>query len=141
LASFGATIIAAMLLFKGLKNLSLGFTPVTNLLILGMVGVLVWMCTLVFAKLTRGRPLSRATFLLFSWMQVFTACGFAFSHGSSDISNAVGPFAAVLDVLATGSVSATAALPTPVMVAFGVALVAGLWFIGREVIMTVGHHL
>ncbi|HWK53646.1 MAG TPA: inorganic phosphate transporter [Hyphomicrobiales bacterium] len=141
LASFGATIIAAMLLFKGLKNLELGFSPVTNLLILGMVGVLVWMCTLVFAKLTRGYPLSRATFLLFSWMQVFTACGFAFSHGSSDISNAVGPFAAVLDVLATGSVSVTAALPTPVMVAFGVALVAGLWFIGREVIMTVGHHL
>jgi PiT family inorganic phosphate transporter len=27
------------------------------------------------------------------------------------------------------------------MVTFGVALVAGLWFIGKEVIMTVGHHL
>ena len=27
------------------------------------------------------------------------------------------------------------------MVTFGVALIAGLWFIGREVIMTVGHHL
>jgi PiT family inorganic phosphate transporter len=27
------------------------------------------------------------------------------------------------------------------MLTFGVALVAGLWFIGKEVIMTVGHHL
>jgi inorganic phosphate transporter, PiT family len=27
------------------------------------------------------------------------------------------------------------------MLAFGVALITGLWFIGKEVIMTVGHHL
>jgi PiT family inorganic phosphate transporter len=27
------------------------------------------------------------------------------------------------------------------MITFGIALVAGLWFIGKEVIMTVGHHL
>ena len=27
------------------------------------------------------------------------------------------------------------------MIAFGIALVVGLWFIGKEVIATVGHHL
>ena len=32
-------------------------------------------------------------------------------------------------------------VPTVAMIAFGVALVAGLWFIGREVIATVGTHL
>lgn len=78
---------------------------------------------------------------MFSWMQVFTASGFAFSHGSNDIANAIGPFAAVLDILRTGQVGSSAAVPTIAMVTFGVALIAGLWFIGKEVIQTVGHNL
>jgi PiT family inorganic phosphate transporter len=130
-----------MLLFKGLSNLKLGLTTLNNFLIMGMVGATVWMGTLIYAKTMRGESLSKSTFLLFSWMQVFTASGFAFSHGSNDIANAIGPFAAILDVLRTGELSSTAAVPTVAMVAFGVAMVAGLWFIGREVIMTVGHHL
>jgi PiT family inorganic phosphate transporter len=140
-ASIGAMIIAAMLLFKGLSNLKLGLTTLNNFLIMGMVGATVWMGTLIYAKTMRGESLTKSTFLLFSWMQVFTASGFAFSHGSNDIANAIGPFAAILDVLRTGELSSTAAVPTVAMVAFGVAMVAGLWFIGREVIMTVGHHL
>jgi inorganic phosphate transporter, PiT family len=140
-ASLGSMIIAAMLLFKGLKNLELGLTTLHNFLIMGMVGAGVWMATLIFAKTMRGKSLSNSTFLLFSWMQVFTAAGFAFSHGSNDIANAIGPFAAIMDVLRTGDVHGTAAVPTVTMLAFGVALITGLWFIGKEVIMTVGHHL
>jgi PiT family inorganic phosphate transporter len=140
-AAMGAMIIAAMLLFKGLSKLELGLSTLNNFLIMGMVGATVWMGTLIYAKTMRGASLSKSTFLLFSWMQVFTASGFAFSHGSNDIANAIGPFAAILDVLRTGELASTAAVPTVAMVAFGVAMVAGLWFIGREVIMTVGHHL
>lgn len=66
---------------------------------------------------------------------VFTAAAFAFSHGSNDIANAVGPFAAILDVLSTGEINAKAAVPGELMLA------AGLWFIGRKVIMTVGSGL
>ena len=81
------------------------------------------------------------TWLMFSWMQVFTAAGFAFSHGSNDIANAIGPFAAILDVFRTGAIGSQAAVPTVAMITFGVALIAGLWFIGKEVIQTVGHNL
>ena len=75
---------------------------------------------------------------MFSWMQVFTASAFAFSHGSNDIANAVGPFAAIFDVLKTDSINATAPVPMALMLAAGVALISGLWFIGRKVIETVG---
>ena len=74
-------------------------------------------------------------------MQVFTACAFAFSHGSNDIANAIGPFAAVLDVLQSGEIDAEAPVPPQAMLAFGIALVVGLWFIGRAVIKTVGEGL
>lgn len=128
-------------LFKGFKHMHLGLTTMNNYFIIAMVGAAVWMATFIFAKTLRGESLSRSTFLMFSWMQVFTASGFAFSHGSNDIANAIGPFAAILDVLRTGAIEGNAAVPAAAMVTFGVALCAGLWFIGRRVIATVGHNL
>ncbi|WP_193104851.1 inorganic phosphate transporter [Brachybacterium sp. FME24] len=138
LAAGGAVIIAAMLVFKGLRNLELGISLGGGLLLLLMVGVAVWMGVTLFARALKKQSINRATFIMFSWMQVFTACAFAFSHGANDIANAIGPFAAVLDVLRTGAISEEATVPTAVLVAFGIALVSGLWFIGRRVIATVG---
>ena len=141
LAAVGAMIISSMLLFKGLKNIDIGLTTLHNYLIMGMVGAGVWMAVAIFAKNLKNTSLERSTFLLFSWMQVFTAAGFAFSHGSNDIANAIGPFAAILDVLRTGEISDKAAVPSLAMITFGIALIVGLWFIGKEVIQTVGHNL
>ena len=141
IGSVGAVVIVSMLLFKGLANLNLGLDTVSIVLILLMVGSIVWLVLSMFANTMRGQQLSKASFRLFSWMQVFTASAFAFSHGSNDIANAVGPFAAILDVLRTEQIAEKAVVPTPVMFAFGIALVAGLWFIGRSVIRTVGEGL
>lgn len=141
IGSVGAVVIVSMLLFKGLANLNLGLDTVSIVLILLMVGSIVWLALSMFANTMRGQQLSKASFRLFSWMQVFTASAFAFSHGSNDIANAVGPFAAILDVLRTEQIAEKAVVPTPVMFAFGIALVAGLWFIGRSVIRTVGEGL
>lgn len=138
LAAGASLIISGMMLFKGLKNLHLGITNVGNLLIMGMIAAVVYMSVYIFSRTMKKKNLDRSTFLLFSWMQVFTASAFAFSHGSNDIANALGPFVAVLDVLRTGQISENSAVPMAVMVAMGIALVAGLWFIGRFVIRTVG---
>lgn len=141
LAAGGSIIISAMMLFKGLKNLNLELSSLGNFLIMGMIAAVVWMAVYIFSRTLKKQALSRSTFLLFSWLQVFTASAFAFSHGSNDIANALGPFVAVLDVLKTNSISEESAVALPVMVAMGVALIAGLWFIGRFVIRTVGSGL
>lgn len=141
LAAGGSLIISGMMLTKGLKNLHLNIDFVGNLLIMGMIAAVVWMAVFIFAKSLKSQNISRSTFLMFSWLQVFTASAFAFSHGSNDIANAIGPFAAVLDVMKTGQISDEAAVPPAAMLTFGVALVAGLWFIGRRVIQTVGSDL
>ena len=140
-AALGGMLITGMLLFKGLKKVDLGMSSVSSYLMMGMIGAIIWMVTFVFAKMLKSKDLQKSTFIMFSWMQVFTAAGFAFSHGSNDIANAIGPFAAILDVLRTGTVSSEAAVPTMAMITFGIALVVGLWFIGKEVIQTVGHKL
>lgn len=141
LAAGGSMVISAMLLFKGLKNLELGLDMFQNLLVMGMIAAVVWFSIFIFARSMKKKALSKATFTLFSWMQVFTASAFAFSHGSNDIANAVGPFAAIIDVLRTQSLASAAAVPSAITLACGAALVSGLWFIGRNVIRTVGSGL
>lgn len=140
-AALGAIIITAMLLFKGLNKVDLNLSSLHTSLIILMAGAAVWMTVYILARSQRQQSLDRSTFLLFSWMQVFTAAGFAFSHGSNDIANAIGPFAAVLDVLRNGEINTTAPIPPAAMLSFGVAMIAGLWFIGKEVIQTVGTEL
>lgn len=143
ISASGGMMITAMLLFKGLTNLHLGLSNLHNLLIIVMIGALIWMATFIYAKTLKRKDLGKSTFLMFSWMQVFTASGFAFSHGANDISNAIGPFAAIMDVIRSGSIvtDSQTPIPTVVMVTFGVALIVGLWFIGKEVIQTVGTNL
>lgn len=141
IAAIGVAIIMSMFIFKGLSNLELGISNLQSYLIIAMVSAAIWMAMFIFAKTLRSSDLSKSTFLMFSWLQVFTAAGFAFSHGSNDIANAVGPFAAIIDALSSGVVNSKAQIPPIVMATFGVALVTGLWFMGKEVIKTVGTNL
>ncbi|WP_367103933.1 inorganic phosphate transporter [uncultured Psychrobacter sp.] len=144
IAAMGGVVMASLVVFKGLKNVNGNFTTIHGFLIMGMVGALVWLATFMYTKSIRGKHkenLAKTTFVMFSWMQVFTASAFAFSHGSNDIANAVGPFAAIMDVIRTDNIASQAAVPPTVMITFGVALIVGLWFIGKEVIQTVGTNL
>jgi len=144
IAAFGGVVMTSMVVFKGIKNVNSSLTNLNGLLIMGMVGALIWLATFIYTKTIRGKHkenLTKATFIMFSWMQVFTASAFAFSHGSNDIANAVGPFAAIMDVIRTNQIASHAAVPPVVMMTFGVALIVGLWFIGKEVIQTVGTNL
>lgn len=141
IAAVGGMMIASMLIFKGLKNLHLGMSTLSSFLTIFMIGAAIWMATFIFAKTLKRKDLDKSTFLMFSWMQVFTAAGFAFSHGANDIANAIGPFAAIMDVLKTGSIGSESPVPAVAMLTFGIALIVGLWFIGKEVIATVGTNL
>lgn len=144
IAAFGGAIMTAMVVFKGLKHTGLHLSNLHAFLVMGMISALIWLTAFIYTKTIRGKhkeDLSKATFIMFSWMQVFTASAFAFSHGSNDIANAVGPFVAIMDVIRTNAIEAKAVVPSAVMVTFGVALIVGLWFIGKEVIQTVGTNL
>ena len=141
ISAAGGIVISSMLIFKGLKNLNLGMSDLASYLTIMMIGAGIWLATFIYAKTLKRKDLAKSTFLMFSWMQVFSACGFAFSHGANDIANAIGPFAAVMDVLRTGEIGGSAAVPPIVLLTFGIALIVGLWFIGKEVIATVGTNL
>ena len=70
---------------------------------------------------------------------IFTASSMAFSHGSNDVANAVGPLAAVISVVQTGGeIEGSALVPWWVLVLGGGGIVVGLVTYGHKVIATVG---
>ncbi len=139
--SIGGMSIGALLIFKGLKNLHLGLNTLTSFFLILLLGAGIWIATFMYAKNQKRKDLHKTTFAVFSWMQVLTASAFAFSHGANDISNAIGPFATIMDVIRTNDVTTSAPIQPVALLTFGVALIVGLWFIGKEVIQTVGRDL
>ena len=79
---------------------------------------------------------------VFAILMVFTACSMAFAHGSNDVSNAVGPLAAVASTIASGGeVAAKSAMPWWILLLGGGGIVVGLATYGFKVIATVGRKI
>ncbi len=75
---------------------------------------------------------------MFVSLQILSACYVAFSHGTNDVSNAIGPVAAVLDVINTGTLSTASHVPSWLLALGGLGIVIGLATWGWRVIETIG---
>ncbi len=111
----------------GLISLAWVLTPLLS----GAIAAFFYFCAL---KLPDTIP--------FSQLQVLSACGVAFAHGSNDVGNAIAPFAAILAVIKTGEIPIDN-LPIPlwVLAIGGLGIVGGLAVGGKKVIVTVGEGL
>jgi len=80
---------------------------------------------------------------LFTVPLIFAAALLSFAHGSNDVANAVGPLAAIVDVLSStaGEVHAKAAIPVWVMMVGAIGIALGLALYGPKVIRTVGSEI
>ncbi|MBS3903898.1 MAG: inorganic phosphate transporter [Simkania sp.] len=75
---------------------------------------------------------------MFVWLQVLSASFVAFAHGANDVANAIGPVAAVLDIIKQGTIMETSVVPVWLLAFGGVGIVIGLATWGWRVIETVG---
>src|SRR5690606_13407290 len=80
---------------------------------------------------------------LFTVPLICAAALLSIVHGSNDVANAVGPLAAIVEVVSTGASEIATAAPIPlwVMVVGGIGLSVGLWLFGPKVIRTVGSEI
>ncbi len=78
---------------------------------------------------------------LFHIPLIFSAMLLSFAHGANDVANAVGPLAAILHTIQSGSVDAKVGIPLWVMMigAFGISL--GLFLYGPKLIKMVGEQI
>ena len=79
--------------------------------------------------------------VLYSYLQVFTACALSFAHGSNDVANAVAPICAVLAIYDTGVLTSKAPVPQWVLVMGAFGIVTGLALFGYKVIISIGYRL
>ncbi|MDE3045753.1 MAG: inorganic phosphate transporter [Verrucomicrobiota bacterium] len=78
---------------------------------------------------------------LFVFLQILTACLIAFAHGANDVANAIGPVAAVLNILQHNTLHTNTAIPSWLLALGGAGIVIGLATWGWRVIETVGEKI
>ena len=72
---------------------------------------------------------------------IVSASAMAFAHGSNDVANAIGPLAAIVSVVDTGTVGSKATISPWVLFIGGIGIVFGLATLGSRVIATVGRKI
>jgi len=143
---FAAVAIILAILYRGLENLHLNLSAGLALTC-SVAGGLV--CALAAGLLIRRRgaahlhlPLEQQLHQIermFIPPVILSSCTVAFAHGANDVANAVGPLAAVIDLIRRGAVS-TQSVPveTWVLVLGGVGIVLGLATFGYRVMRVLG---
>jgi PiT family inorganic phosphate transporter len=144
-------MIAMVTLIKGLKHvfadsgLKLSFIECMG--IAAVVGVVVAMLgALLLRRVKRDLEAEKTQRFasvekVFAILMIFTACAMAFAHGSNDVANAVGPLAAVVGVLKTGTVTAKTTMPAWILLLGGAGIVVGLATYGFKVMATIGQRI
>jgi solute carrier family 20 (sodium-dependent phosphate transporter) len=79
--------------------------------------------------------------MVYRFLQIFTAICASFAHGASDVSNAVGPLAAIYSVYTTGAIHDTSDVPIWVLCLGGAGLVVGLATFGVRLMRLLGEKL
>jgi solute carrier family 20 (sodium-dependent phosphate transporter) len=75
---------------------------------------------------------------LYRYLQVFTSCFNMFAHGSNDVANSIGPFAAVYLVWNTGSITSKAPVDQWIIAMGGIMMSLGVMTYGYKIIEVMG---
>jgi PiT family inorganic phosphate transporter len=137
-------ILAISMVYKGLKNLKLNLDFQNALLISLIVGVIAFVIAKFLVRKIKAvspddiNQQFVSTEYIFKFLQVITAFYVAFAHGANDVANAVGPLAAVVSILHSGSVEMKVQMPLWILTMGGTCIVIGLLIWGMRVMETVG---
>jgi len=148
-------IVALATFYDGLKNLVCrgsvlsayitGSRAVAVSVAMGLLGAVISIFLIRrYAQAGEGLPIAeklRRVERVFVPLAVMAACSVSFAHGANDVARAVGPLAAVMDILKTGKVEMRASTPFLFLALGGVGIVLGLSTYGYTVMRTIGKEI
>jgi inorganic phosphate transporter, PiT family len=139
-------VIGLVTLFKGLGNLNLNLDLPGALLASAALGALGAAAgALILRHVREGEPVAGHRFSrverVFVVLQILTACSVAFAHGSNDVANAIGPLAAIVNVVEGSEVVQKAPVAPWMLAVGGLGIVLGLATWGYRVMETVGRKI
>ena len=116
--------------------------PINSLILAGMISIV---AAVILAYILRNYDFKgekegfHGVERIFVWLQVIAAAYVAFAHGANDRSNAIGPMAAVYQVLSNdGQLGAVADVPTWLVLLGSVGIAIGVVTWGWRVMETIG---
>lgn len=140
--------ISLITLVKGLKHVGLNLDNTQSYLFSLSFGLILLVLSKIALSRIKHDPKADKNFhfanveKIFGVMMIFTACSMAFAHGSNDVANAVGPLAAIVEVVANPSaLDQSTIVPPWVLLLGGAGIVVGLATYGYKVIETVGKNI
>ena len=134
-------MITMVTLVKGLKHMGIDHSIQTCIIYSSIAGAIFSLISIALLKKRElhDDPNHSELEAIFAILMVFTACAMAFAHGSNDVANAVGPMAAVINVLQhNGEIVSKSPVPAWVLLIGAVGIVVGLATYGARVIATIG---
>jgi PiT family inorganic phosphate transporter len=144
LVAIMAWAFSTYLILKGLNKVWK-----TDFLTAALIGLVIGViCYLLVGPVAANKKLTGETTKqsvnqLFTTPLIFSAALLSFAHGANDVANAVGPLAAISDVIIHGgaSVGQKATIPLWVMVVGAIGIAVGLGLYGPKVIRTIGSEI
>lgn len=140
-------MLSLAMVYKGLKNLHLDLELGNAVVIAAVIGLIAYgIGHIIIVR----RPMENSDDVrhklkivepVFAILQIITASYMAFAHGANDVANAIGPLAAVVNVVQTGSVGGEVDVPVWVLVLGGTGIVVGLGTYGYRVMKTIGEKI
>ena len=133
---------------KGLKHVGMDLSATTAVLLSVLCGLMVatigylLMRRIKAPEVVNRRNRYESVERLFAILMIFTACAIAFAHGSNDVSNAVGPLAAIYSVVSEGgSITGQTNIPSWILLLGATGIVIGLALFGYKVMRTIGEKI
>lgn len=142
LVSIMLAAFTCYLVMKGLKKVWKPDFSVIAILGLAVFGLSVLVLRPIIRAQSQGMEnRNQSLRKLFHIPLIFSAMLLSFAHGANDVANAVGPLAAILHTIQSGSVDVKVGIPLWVMMigAFGISL--GLFLYGPKLIKMVGEQI
>jgi PiT family inorganic phosphate transporter len=142
---FTFTILILAIIYKGLKNLHLDLNApkAIGLSILG--GLIAGGVSVLLTKRNRkfdgDLPLEQQLMRVertFAVLVIITSCTVAFAHGANDVANAIGPLAAVAEIVKNNSIPGKVPVNVGFLILGGIGIAIGLATFGYRVMRLVG---
>jgi len=129
-------IVTLSILLKTPIGGKIGFSLVENIIFtLGLSSVAVFIGYFIIAiSLKKGTNVES----IFRVLQLMTSGYIAFSIGTNDVANAIGPVAGIISIIKNQSISSTVPVPMYLLALGGIGIMVGMATWGYRVIATIG---
>ncbi|TMO48305.1 inorganic phosphate transporter [Pseudoalteromonas ruthenica] len=138
-------VMSLVTIKKGLKHIGINLGTVEGYTLSVAIAVLIGIIGMLAIKRLKMDPKADKAMQfnnvekVFAVLMVLTACCMAFAHGSNDVANAIGPLAAVVNIVeSNGELAKKAVLAWWILPLGGLGIVMGLAILGKKVIKTIG---